>query len=91
MSPEHANSRVDECRRRVRSYALGHQGREDEVLYPCRRLLTKTLEPLDDYDNDKLNGLIEAGDPHCEVRMTWYAKDTVGGLFDIGDSGLTGE
>jgi hypothetical protein len=29
--------------------------------------------------------LLEAGDPHAEVRMTWHAKETVRRLYDIDD------
>jgi hypothetical protein len=30
-------------------------------------------------------GLLEAGDPQGEVRMTWHAKETVRGLYNIVD------
>ncbi len=82
---KHANSKVDECRRRVQNDTLGHRGRKDDPLYRCRRLLTKAHERLDEKGNDKLTGLLEAGDPQGEVRMTWHAKETVRGLYDIDD------
>ena len=43
-----ANSKLDECRRRVQNETLGHRGRKDDPLYRCRRLLTKADERLDD-------------------------------------------
>ena len=88
---KHANSKVDECRRRVQNDTLGHRGRKDDPLYRCRRLLTKAHERLDDKGNDKLTGLLEAGDPQGEVRMTWHAKETVRGLYDIDDPALAAE
>ena len=33
-----ANSKLDECRRRVQNETLGHRGRKDDPLYRCRRL-----------------------------------------------------
>jgi Transposase len=43
-----ANSKLDECRRRVQNDTLGHRGRKDDPLYRARRLLTKAHERLDD-------------------------------------------
>ncbi|NLA35876.1 MAG: ISL3 family transposase, partial [Actinobacteria bacterium] len=78
-----ANERVDECRRRVQNETLGHRGRKDDPLYKGRRLLTKGHERLDERGNDKLMGLLEAGDPKGEVRMTWYATETLRGFYAI--------
>ena len=36
-------------------------------------------------------GLLEAGDPRGEVRMTWHAKETTRGLYDIDDSDIAAE
>ena len=36
-----ANTKLDECRRRVQNETLGHRGRKADPLLPCRRLLTK--------------------------------------------------
>ncbi len=77
-----ANSRVDECRRRVQNETLGHRGRKTDPLYRSRRLLTKGHERLDEKGNEKLMGLLEAGDPKGEVRMTWHAKETLRGFYD---------
>jgi transposase len=80
-----ANERVDECRRRVQNETLGHRGRKNDPLYRGRRLLTKGHERLDERGNEKLMGLLEAGDPHGEVRMTWHAKETLRGFYAIDD------
>lgn len=81
----HANSKVDACRRRVQNDTLGHRGRKGDPLFRSRRLLTKGHERLDEKGNEKLLGLLEAGDPHGEVRMTWHAKETLRGLYQISD------
>jgi transposase len=77
-----ANSKLDECRRRVQNDTLGHRGRKDDPLYRSRRLLTKGHERLDDNGDAKLLGFLEAGDPRGEVRMTWHAKETLRGFYD---------
>ena len=69
-----ANSKLDECRRRVQNETMGHRGRKDDPLYRCRRLLTKADERLDDHGRAKLVGLLDAGDPRGEVRMAWHRK-----------------
>ncbi|RUP40234.1 MAG: hypothetical protein EKK60_04485, partial [Gordonia sp. (in: high G+C Gram-positive bacteria)] len=82
-----ANSRLDECRRRVQNETLGHRGRKDDPLYRSRRLLPKGHERLDEKGTEKLLGFLEAGDPHGEVRMTWHANyPALGG----GSSGVVG-
>jgi transposase len=77
-----ANTRLDDVRRRVQQENLGHRGHKDDPLYRSRRLLTKGHERLDERGNDKLLGLLEAGDPHGEVRMAWHAKETLRGVYD---------
>lgn len=72
-----ANSKLDECRRRVQNETCGHRGRKDDPLYRARRLLTKVHERLDDSGDAKLRGLLDAGDPRGEVRMAWHAKEVV--------------
>ncbi|MGH8895274.1 MAG: ISL3 family transposase [Actinomycetes bacterium] len=88
---KHANSKLDECRRRVQNETLGHRGRKNDPLYRGRRLLTKGHERLDGDGEAKLLSLLEAGDPRGEVRMTWHAKETVRSLYDIDDPDLAGE
>ncbi len=82
---KHANTKLDECRRRVQNETVGHRGRKDDPLYRARRLLTKGHDRLDDTGRDKLLGLLEAGDPHGDVRMTWHAKETVRDFYAITD------
>jgi transposase len=69
-----ANTKLDECRRRVQNDAVGHRGRKDDPLYRARRLLTKAHERLDEGGETKLLGLLTAGDPRGEVRMAWHAN-----------------
>ncbi|GAC1386994.1 MAG: ISL3 family transposase [Acidimicrobiales bacterium] len=83
-----ANSKLDECRRRVQNETLGHRGRKSDPLYRCRRLLTKADERLDDNGRSRLLGLLDAGDPHGEVRTAWHAKEIVRSIYDIGDAEL---
>ncbi len=49
-----ANSKLDECRRRVQNETLGHRGRKNDPLYRIRRLLTKADERLSDKGRSKL-------------------------------------
>ena len=86
-----ANQRLDEVRRRVQNETLGHRGHKDDPLYRSRRLLTKADERLDDKGRTKLLGLLDAGDPHGEVRTAWHAKETVAGIYDIDDPDLADE
>jgi transposase len=77
-----ANTKLDEVRRRVQQQTLGHRGHKHDPLYRCRRLLTKADERLDDKGRTKLLGLLQAGDPHGEVRLAWHAKEVVRSVFD---------
>jgi transposase len=72
-----ANSKLDECRRRVQKETLGHRGHKADPLYRCRRLLTKAEERLDVKGREKLMGLLRAGDPHGDVATMWQAKEAV--------------
>ena len=78
-------SASSEVRRRVQNDTLGHRGRKDDPLYRCRRLLTKADERLTDGGRAKLLGLLQAGDPHGEVRMAWHAKEVVRSIYAIDD------
>lgn len=86
-----ANSKLDECRRRVQNETLGHRGHKEDPLYRARRLLTKAHERLDEAGENKLLGLLKAGDPKGEVQMTWHAKETIRSLYAIADPGLAEE
>ena len=83
-----ANSKLDECRRRVQNETLGHRGYKHDPLYRCRRLLTRADERLDDRGRTKLLGLLDAGDPHGEVRTTWHAKEVVRSIYEHHDPEL---
>lgn len=43
-----ANSKLDECRKRVQNETLAHRGHKCDPPYRCRRLLTQAEERLDD-------------------------------------------
>ena len=76
-----ANSKLDECRRRVQNATVGHRGRKSDPLYRCRRLLTKARERLDEQGQEKLVGLLKAGDPNGEVATAWQAKEAIRALY----------
>ena len=86
-----ANSKLDECRLRVQNDTMGHRGRKTDPLYRARRLLTKAHERLDDRGEEKLAGLLAAGDPHGEVRMAWHAKEVLRSIYDIPDPDVAAE
>ena len=81
-----ANTKLDECRRRVQNETLGHRGRKSDPLYRCRRLLTKAKERLDDNGQERITGLLRAGDPHGDVATLWEAKEAVRELYAHGDA-----
>ncbi len=78
---KHANTKLDECRRRVHNQTMGHRGRKTDPLYRCRRLLTKADERLSDHAATKLRGLLAAGDPDGDVATAWRAKEAVGDIY----------
>ena len=78
-----ANQRLDEVRRRVQNETLGHRGRKDDPLYRIRRLLTAAHDRISDRGQTRLRGLLDAGDPHGEVRTAWHATETVRGIYGI--------
>jgi hypothetical protein len=61
-----ANTKLDECRRRVQNETLGQRGRKSDPLYRCRRLLSRAKERLDDKGREKLTGLLRR-----DGRATW--------------------
>ena len=48
-----------------------------------RTRLTAAHEGISDRGRTRLRGLLDAGDPHGEVRTAWYAKRPVGGIYGI--------
>ena len=75
-----ANTKLDECRRRVQNETLGHRGRKSDPLYRCRRLLTKAKERLHDKGHERLTGLLRAGDLQGDVATLWQAKEALRAL-----------
>ena len=86
-----ANFVLDEVRRRVQNETCGHRGRKTDPLYRCRKLMTFAAERLDDINNAKLRGLLEAGDPNGEVRTAWHAKEVVRSIYNIDNPELAAE
>ena len=80
-----ANTALDECRRRVQNDTVGHRGRKTDPLYRARRLLTMAAERLPDDRRERLVGLLAAGDPKGEVKLTWHAKEVVRQIYDHTD------
>jgi transposase len=80
-----ANTALDECRRRVQNDTVGHRGRKEDPLYRARRLLTMAAERLPDHRRERLVGLLAAGDPRGEVKLTWHAKEVVRQIYDHTD------
>ena len=78
-----ANQRLDEVRRRVQNETLGYRGRKHDPLYRTRRLLTAASERISDGGRTRLRGLLDAGDPHGEVRTASHAKETVRAIYGI--------
>jgi len=83
-----ANTKLDECRRRVQNDTLGHRGHKDDPLYRARRLLTRADERLQEQGRQKLLGLLDAGDPRGEVRAAWHAKEVVRSIYEHHDPDL---
>jgi len=83
-----ANTALDECRRRVQNETIGHRGRRPDPLYRARRLLTMAAERLPDHRRERLVGLLAAGDPKGEVKLTWHAKEVVREIYDHTDPTL---
>ena len=83
-----ANTKLDECRRRVQNETMGHRRHRPIPLHRCRRLLTKAEERLDDKGQDKLIGLLKAGDPKGDVATMWKAKEAVRELYAHHDPDL---
>jgi len=83
-----ANDRIDETRRRVQNETLGHRGRKEDPLYRARRLLTMAEERLGTRGDEKLKGLLRAGDPRGDVAVAWEAKEAVRELYGHQDQAL---
>ena len=78
---KHANLCLDRTRCAVQNQTLGHRGHKNDPLYRSRRLLTKAQERLTDGGQEKLRGLLAAGDPDGHVATAWQAKEAVREIY----------
>ncbi len=83
-----ANRALDECRRRVQNETVGHRGHKDDALYRARRRLVMAKERLTVDGEERLMGLLAAGDPKREVWYAWNAKEVVRQSYDHSDRQL---
>ena len=83
-----AGQKLDDVRRRTQQETLGHRGRKSDPLYRARKLLVLAQERLDAPRQDKLAGLLAAGDPTGEVATAWHAKEAVRELYAHRDPDL---
>jgi len=88
---KHANSKVDECRRRVQNETLGHRGRKSDPLYRIRRVLQMSKKRLDDEGRENIMGYLKAGDPRGELQMTWHAAQAIPELYEVDEFELAKE
>jgi len=70
-----ANRALDAVRRRVQQQQTGHRGRRDDPLYRIRRVLLTGEEKLKPDATDRLNSLLELGDPAGEVAIAYRVKE----------------
>ena len=78
-----ANTKLDECRRRVQNETLGHRGHKADPLYRCRRLLTKAEERS--MRAGEAHGSLRPVTPNGDVATMWQAKEAVRELYSHGD------
>ncbi|MDE0701350.1 MAG: IS30 family transposase [Acidimicrobiaceae bacterium] len=62
---------------------LGHRGHKHDPLYRARKLLLSGHERVTEPGEVKLLDLLDAGDPHSEVRNASHANQTLRGIYDI--------
>jgi len=70
-----ANRALDQVRRRVQQQQTGHRGRRDDPLYRIRRVLLTGEEKLDQARQERLQTLLELGDPGGEVAIAYRVKE----------------
>ena len=80
-----ANRCLDDVRRRVQIEQLGHRGRKDDPLYRIRRSLLRGEERLDDKAKQRLESLLELGDPNAEVAIAHRAKEYLRDFYAMTD------
>ena len=80
-----AGQKLDEVRRRVQQDVLGRRGHKHDPLFKARKLLVLAHEKLDYRADNRLRGLLAAGDPRGEVTTAWHCKEAVQTLYDHTD------
>jgi len=78
---KNANTRVDECRRRVQNLTLGHRGRKGDPLYRIRKALTRAVEKLDVKTLNRVLLLDRVGDGSDELYFCWRTKEAVRSIY----------
>lgn len=72
-------------RRRVRTQTLVHRGRRDDPLVRARRRLLTAEERLDADAAERLQSLLELGDPNAEVAIAYRIKERLRDFYRTGD------
>lgn len=85
-----ANRALDSVRRRVQIQELGHRGRKDDPLFRARRSLLMGEEKLDAKAIERLQSLLELGDPNAEVAIAYRIKERMRDFYRASDY-ATGE
>ena len=80
-----ANRCLDDVRRRVQVQQLGHRGRRDDPLYRARRVLLMGEEKLDADATQRLESLLELGDPNAEVAIAYRIKERLRDFYRASD------
>lgn len=80
-----ANRCLDDVRRRVQHEQLGHRGRRDDPLFRARRALLRGEERLDEKATERLESLLELGDPGAEVAIAYRIKERLRDFYRTTD------
>ena len=80
-----ANRALDDVRRRVQHETLGHRGRKDDPLYRARRVLLTGEEKLKPQAAQRLQSLLELGDPNGEVAIAYRVKERLRDFYTATD------
>ena len=86
-----ANRTLDQVRRRVQTETLGHRGRKDDPLYRARRMLVMGEEKLEGDRATRLQALLELGDPHAEVAISYRVKERIREFYRTKDPNVARE
>lgn len=81
----HAIYAVDQVRRRVQQQRLGHRGRRDDPLYRARKLLVIKETGNDPELSERLEALLQLGDPDGEVAFAYGVKEAVTRFYETDD------